>query len=325
MTTREAPAGEPPNTTTLAGTVDAVWMHRLKDAQAQEQERAHELMAQQGYEEEQALRVSEAFAEKRLMNAATVTEFASQNLSGRPVTPEQYRALGQQLARESELARELDRRRGRLLHLRQSLDQARSNVARRERELEAAIEEAMARAREHERLLAARARARARSPRLRTIAFARSLWRLMQARQGVWDGIVRNLYLGMRVIALAAWMLPKVDRVRWKQESYGDLEMLKQEGAPLLGTAVRIAQRIPWLALVLRTCATGRRLARLEPLWIGLGTAAAMFWAGVAGIGQSPTVWQMRSLVAASLLAGAIAARQVCRGRRPRGRSRKRR
>jgi hypothetical protein len=45
----------------------------------------------------------------------------------------------------------------------------------------------------------------------------------------------------MSVVALAAWILPTGDRARWKNESYNELEELKQEGAPLLGDAIRIA------------------------------------------------------------------------------------
>jgi hypothetical protein len=126
---------------------------------------------------------------------------------------------------------------------------------------------------------------------LRAIAITRFIWRLLQGRSGLWDGIVRNLYLGMRAVGLLVWMLPKADRTRWKDESFSELQDLKMEGAPLLGDAFRIAARIPWLALVLwtgawRRSSAARSLPRLKPLWIGVGTAAATFLGGAAGIGS---------------------------------------
>jgi hypothetical protein len=174
------------------------------------------------------------------------------------------------------------------------------------------------------------AREQARSPRLRASAAARFLWRLLQARPGLWEGIVRNLYLGMRVVGLWVWMLPNSDRARWKNESYNQLEELKQEGAPLLGDALRIALRTPWLALVLwtgvwRRSSAARWLPRLKPAWIGVGTAAAAFLGGATGIGQHPTEFQMRALIAASLLTGAVALTGSYKGRRPRRRRRRRR
>jgi hypothetical protein len=131
----------------------------------------------------------------------------------------------------------------------------------------------------------------------------------------------------MSVVALAAWILPTGDRARWKNESYNELEELKQEGAPLLGDAIRIASRTPWLALVLwtgawRRSSAARWLPRLEPLWIGVGTAAATYLGGAAGIGQSPTEFQMRALAAASLVTGVLAATGSHKGRHPRRRRR---
>jgi hypothetical protein len=246
---------------------------------------------------------------------------ASEGMAAQPATAEQIRELAREVRRERELGWELDRINAQVQTSSQALAQAQSRVP----ELERALALAMAQAR-----TLAWQKAQARSPRLRAIAVARFLWRLLQARPGLWDGIVRNLYLGMKIVGLAVWMLPTADRGRWRDESYNELEELKQEGAPLLGDAIRIALRIPWLTLVLWTGAWGRSpaarwLARLKPLWIGLGTAAATFWAGAAGIGQSPTDWQMRSLVAASLLAGVVAAAESDRTRRPRRRRRKRR
>jgi len=154
--------------------------------------------------------------------------------------------------------------------------------------------------------------------------------RLLQGRPDIWNGIVRNLYIGMRVVGLGVWMLPTANRDRWKNESYNELEELKQEGAPPLGNAFRIALRTPSLAVVLwtgvwRRSPAARWLPRLKPVWIGLGTAAATFLGGAAGIGQSPTEFQMRSLVGASLLTGTLAVTGAYKGRRPRRRRRKRR
>jgi hypothetical protein len=203
----------------------------------------------------------------------------------------------------------------------QALEQAQSRLQQLERSLALAMAQARTLAREQ---------AQARSPWLRAIAVARFLWRLLQARPGLWDGIVRNLYLGMRVVGLMVWMLPATDRDRWKNESYNELEELKQEGAPLLGDAIRIALRTPLLALVLwagawRRSRAARWLPRLKPVWIGLGTAAATFLCGAAGIGQSATERQMRLLVAASMLTGALAVTGSYKGRRPRRRRRRRR
>jgi hypothetical protein len=196
----------------------------------------------------------------------------------------------------------------------------RSNVQALERTLALAMAQARTLAREQ---------AQARSPRLRAIAVTRFIRRVLQGRSGLWDGIVRNLYLGMRVVAVLAWMLPKADRTRWRDESFSELQDLKMEGVPLLGDAFRITARTPWLALVLwtgawRRSSAARWLPRLKPLWIGAGTAAATFLGGAAGIGQSPTEYQMRALVAASLLAGALALTGSWKGRRPRRRRRKR-
>lgn len=108
------------------------------------------------------------------------------------------------------------------------------------------------------------------------------------------------------------WMLPKADRDRWRNESYNELEELKLEGAPLLGNAYpdRPADTVPRGGVVgwcMGASQAARWLPRLKPVWVGLGTAAATFLAGAAGIGQSPSEFQMRTLVAASLLTGALA------------------
>jgi hypothetical protein len=233
-----------------------------------------------------------------------------------PVTTRQYSNLDRELMQARELAAELARSRARL----QGLEEARQRADQLEQALEREQALAMVQARSLARA-EAQARAQARSARLRSIASARFLWRLLQAQPGLWDGMVRNLHLGMSVVALLAWILPKTDRERWRQDSYNWLEELKQEGSPLLGTAIRIALRTPWLALVLWTLPTRRLLARLKALWIGLGTAAAVLSAGIAGISQSPPV-QVGSLLAAALLAGAVATSQAFKGRQSRRRRR---
>jgi hypothetical protein len=169
----------------------------------------------------------------------------------------------------------------------------------------------------------------ARSPKARATAFVLLIRQLLLGQQGLWDGFVRNLYLGMQVVGALAWMLPKADRARWKDDFFSELEDLKQEGAPLLGDAIRIASRTPSLAVVLwtgawRRSSAARWLPRLKPAWIGVGTATATFWTGIAGIGQHPTEWQMRKLLAASLLTGVVALTGSFKGPRPRRRSRRR-
>ena len=236
------------------------------------------------------------------------------------VTLTQWNALELVVGRELDLALELRAVETRVQHLADSLTSQESRV----QQLERALALAMAQARTLER-----ERAQARSPRLRAIAICRSIGRLLQGRSGLWEGIVRNLYLGMRVVAVLVWMLPKADRIRWKDESFSELEDLKGEGAPLLGDAFRIALRTPRLALVLcvgvwRRSPAARWLPRLTPVWIGVGTATATFLGGAAGIGQSPTEFQMRALVAASLLTGALALTGSYKGRRPRKRRRRR-
>ena len=312
MTTREPPGGGPPTAATPAQAVEALRLARGREL-TRVQELAESLADEQAHAEDLA-RLHEPVAER---NAAVVMAFARQMSR---VSNAQWAELGAELGEERALARELDGSEAQCQALALAFEQAQSNLQRLERSLALAMAQARTLAREQ---------AQARSPRLRAIAVGRFLWRLLQARPGLWDGIVRNLYLGMRVVGLAAWMLPAADRDRWRNESYNELEELKQEGVPLLGDALRIASRTPWLALVLWTGAwrrspAARWLPRLKPLWIGLATAAATFLGGAAGIGQSPTERQMRLLMAASMLTGALAACQGYRGRRPRRRRRKR-
>jgi hypothetical protein len=292
----------------------------LEEALAQERARTQQLAQQLAQKRAQAEKVTRSIERTQGRTIAKVKVLASQGGAAWLGTTEQIRGLAQDLRRQDELDRRWYRVQGQVQTSSQALERAQSNV----QALERALALAMAQAR-----TLARAQAQARSPRLRAIAFIRFLWQLMQAPSGLWSGIVRNLYLGMGVVALGAWMLPAAGRARWKQEAYSELEDLKQEAAPLLGNAIRIALRIPWLALVLWTQALGRPtagwLARRKPLWIGLGAAVAVFLAGAAGIRQSPTDRQMRLLLAASLLAGVVAASQTSRGRRPRRRRRKRR
>lgn len=322
MTSREAPGGDSPSAATPAQVVDAAArVQMLEEALAQEQARALQLTEQLAQEQARAEKVAQSRKRTQARIEVKVRVAARQGWTDRPMNNKRIHEVAGLVGETCELARESNRVLAQIQESLQASERAQSRV----QQLERALALAMAQARS-----LARAQAQARSPRSRAIAVARVLWQLTQARRGLWDGLVRNLYLGMRVVALAAWMLPAADRARWKQESYSELETLKQEEAPLLGDAIRTALRIPWLALVLRTHAWGRSptarcLARRKPLWIGLGTAATTFWSGAAGIGQSPTDWQMRSLVAASLLAGVVAASQASRGRRPRRRRRKRR
>jgi hypothetical protein len=316
LTSREAPGGDPPSAAAPAQAAGPARVQELRAAREQALTQAQELSTKLTQERAQAEKVARSYNRARKRAAAKVKELAVHN---QRVTPSQWDELSREVGRELDLASELRQIQAQVQALAEGLTRAHS----RAQGLERALALAMAQAR-----TLAWQKAQARSPRLRAMAVARFIWRLLQARPGLWDGIVRNLYLGMRVVGLAVWMLPTADRDRWKNESYNELEELKQEGAPLLGDALRIAVRTPWLALELWTGAWGRSpvgrwLPRLRPLWIGLGTAAATFLGGAAGIGQSPTEFQMRSLVGASMLTGALAAYQGYKRRRPRRRKRR--
>jgi hypothetical protein len=305
LTIREHPGGESPSAATPAQAVGAGQVQELRAARQQALADAQELSTRLAREQAQAKKLSRSYEQAVRRNVAKVKELARQTSW---VTPTQYDELDGEIARERSLARELDRVRAQVQARTQALERAEAQA----QELERALALAMAQA---------RTLARARTPRYRIAAFLRLLWQL-RSPQRMWGGVVRNLVLGMGVVRLAVWILPTADRDRWKNESYSELEDLKHEGAPLLGDALRIALRTPVLALVLWTGAwrrspAARWLARLKPVWIGVGTATATFWAGLAGIGQHPTEWQMRTLVAASLLAGAVAATESYRGRRP--------
>jgi hypothetical protein len=310
--TKEDPGGEASSAATPAEAVQ-----ELRSAWEAELTRAQELADALDSERAQAKKLAPLHESAAARNQTHVKLFAAYPSR---VTDHHYVQLGGELRRERELALALERARVRVqeLALAQSQSQARAQA------LERALALAMAQAR-----TLAREQALARSPRLRAIAVGRFLWRLLQARPGLWGGIIRNLYLGMRVVGVLVWMLPKGDRDRWRNESYNELEELKLEGAPLLGNAVRIALRTPRLALELWAGAWSRSpaarwLPRLKPVWKGLGTAVATFLTGIAGIGPFPTEFQMRLLVAASLLTGALALTGSYRGRRPRRRRRRR-
>jgi hypothetical protein len=314
--TKEDPGGEAPSAATPAQVVEA-----LRAARARELTRVQELAERLPKEQAHAEKVARSLKRTQGRITAKASVAAREGMVGQPATAEQIGELARELRRERKLELESYQVQAQVQTSLQALEQAQSRLQQLERSLALAMAQARTLAREQ---------AEARSPRLRAIAVARFLWRLLQARPGLWDGIVRNLYLGMRVVGVLVWMLPTADRDRWKNESYNELEELKQEGAPLLGDAIRIASRTPWLALVLWTGAwrrspAARWLPRLKPVWIGLGTAAATFLGGVAGIGQSPTEFQMRALVVASLLTGALALTGSYKGRRPRRRSRRRR
>jgi hypothetical protein len=301
--------------------VDAGRVQELRAAREQALTQAQDLSAELDLERTRAEQLSRRYKQARKRSAAKVKALALQNFEDQGVTPTQWGELELEVGRELDLKSELEQVRFQVKALAENLTRAQS----RAQGLERALALAMAQAR-----TLAWKQARARSPRVRAIAVARFTWRLLQARSGLWNGIIHSLGLGMGVVALAACILPTSARDRWKNESYSELEELKQEGAPLLGNAIRIALRIPWLALELWTDAWGRSpaakwLPRLKPVWIGLGTAAATFLGGAAGIGRSPTEFQMQSLLAASLLTGALAVTGSYKGRRLRRRRRRRR
>jgi hypothetical protein len=311
LTIREDPGGEPPSAATSAQAVGAGRVQELRAARQQALAYVQELSTRLAREQAHAKKLSRSYEQAVRRNVAKVKELARQTSW---VTPTQYDQLDEELRRERSLARELDRVRTQV----QARTQALARAEAQAQELERALALAMAQA---------RTLARARTPRYRIAAFLRLLWQL-RSPQRMWGGVVRNLVLGMGIVKLAVWMLPTADRDRWKDESFSELEDLKREGKPLLGDAIRIASRTPWLALVLWTGAwrrspAARWLPRLKPLWIGVGTAAATFLGGIAGIGQHPTEYQMRALIAASLLTGAVALTGSFKGRRPRRRSRR--
>ena len=320
MTNWEDPGGESPSAATSAQAVDAGRVPELKAALLLERDREHKLALTLAKEQGQAEKLSQSHSRAARRFDAKVKALARQNLTGELAAQEEYDRLGRDLGRIRDLARERDRAEAEVQASVQALERVRSNVQALERALALAMAEARTLAREQ---------AQARSPRLRAIAITRFIWRLLQGRSGLWDGIVRNLYLGMRVVGMLVWMLPKADRTRWKDESFSELQDLKMEGVPLLGDAFRIAARTPWLALVLwtgawRRSSAARWLPRLKSLWIGVGTAAATFLGGAAGIGQSPTEFQMRALVVASLITGVLAVTGSYQRRRPRRRRRRR-
>lgn len=316
MTNWEDPGGEPPSAATSAYAVDAGRVPELKAALLLERGREHELALTLAKEQGQAEKLSRSHSRAARRFDAKVKALALQNLTGELAAQEEYDRLGRDLGRVRDLATERDRTEAQVQASAQALERVRSNIQALERTLALAMAQARTLAREQ-----------ARSPRLRATAITRFIGRLLQGRSGLWDGIVRNLFLGMRVVGLLVWMLPKADRTRWKDESFSELQDLKMEGVPLLGDAFRITARTPWLALVLwtgawRRSSAARWLPRLKPLWIGVGTAAATFLGGAAGFGQSPTEFQMRALAVASLITGVLAVTGSYKGRRPRRRRR---
>jgi hypothetical protein len=328
LTNREDPGGEPPSAATSAQAVDAGRVQELRAARDIALTHAQELSELLATEQALVAKLAEVHTQAAEQFKAHQEELVRRDLAGQPVTRESLVEQGRELTRERDLARELGSRQVQAEGTARALAQVQARVQQLERALALAMARARTQAREQERAQA-QARAEARSPRLKAMAVARFIWRLLQARPGLWGGIVRNLYLGMRVVGMLVWMLPRAERARWKDESFSELEELKQEGAPLLGDAIRIALHTPRLAGVLwigawRRSPASRWLPRLKPVWIGLGAAVATFLTGVAGIGQSPTEFQMRSLVAASMLTGALALTGSRKGRRPRRRRRKR-
>jgi hypothetical protein len=294
-------------------------VQELRAARKQALADAQELSARLDQERALAEKLAQSHKQAVERSAAKVKALAGKNFwnEHQRVTPAQWHGLELVVGRELDLASELRAVETRVQLFAESLTFQESRIQQLERALALAMAQARTAAWE-----------RARSPRVRASAIARWIGRLLQGRSGLWEGIVRNLYLGMRVVAVLVWMLPKADRPRWKDESFSELEDLKREGAPLLGDAFRIAFRTPWLALVLwtgvwRRSPVARWLPRLKPVWIGVGTAAAAFLGGAAGIGQHPTEFQMRALVAASLITGMLAVTGSFKGRRPRRRSRR--
>jgi hypothetical protein len=321
----EDPGDEPPSAATSTQAMDAGRVEMLRVARARELDRLHDLADALAQTQAEAEKLAWAYTQAAERFDADLKALVRQDLAGHPVAIKPLAQQGQDLGRIRQLEQDLSLKNAQVAVQAEAVGRVESRVQELERALALAMAQARTQAWEQER-----AQAQARSPRARATAFLLLLRQLLLGgRQGLWDGLVRNLYLGMRVVEALAWMLPKADRARWKDESFSELEDLKQEGAPLLGDAFRIAARTPSLALVLWTGAwrrspAARWLPRLKPVWIGVGTATATFWTGIAGIGQHPTEWQMRKLVAASLLTGVVALTGSFKGGRPRRRGRRR-
>jgi hypothetical protein len=274
--TKEDPGGEAPSAATSAQAAQ-----ELRSAWESAVTRAQELADALDSERAQAKKLAQLHKSVKARNQAQVKLFAAHPSR---VTNDHYVQLGGELRREREVALTLHRTR----MAAQELAQAQAEAQDQAETLERAYARAMAQAR-----TLAREQAQARSPRLRAIAVGRFLWRLLQARPGLWGGIIRNLYLGMQVVGVLVWMLPKGDRDRWRNESYNELEELKLEGAPLLGNAVRIALRTPRLALELWAGAWSRSpAARSRGLVVVLGQ-----WSNTSGIrGSKPNGQRLPSV-----------------------------
>jgi hypothetical protein len=183
-----------------------------------------------------------------------------------------------------------------------------------------------------ELLLGMARKARARRPLFtsRVIVLGQLLRQLpsqvLHAPPNAWSVAVHSLRAGRAAVAVGVWLLPRTERPRWGQEWDAELEWLKHQGSPVLGVAVRIMLRALQTAVVLHFGAWHRSSAvrwvgRLEPLWMGLGSAIATgltIAIGLYGEGRTPPRWQVLVMVVASLLAGALSGYKEWKDRRAR-------
>jgi hypothetical protein len=130
LTNWEDPGGDPLSIVTLARATDAT-VQRLGAARARELTRGQELAAQLAQDEAQAKKLARSHKQAKERSAAKASTLARQILSSKPVTPAQIRAFGRkELARESELARELERIEARVAAVSQALAQSQLELPR---------------------------------------------------------------------------------------------------------------------------------------------------------------------------------------------------
>jgi hypothetical protein len=303
--------GGPPNAAPSTVTSEQVPVLAATEALKAAETRARHLVSEHADAVKQAKAIAQSHRRLAKRNAAPVKALARQGLARQPVTEAQIRELGRQLGPELELARESALAQRRVQALAQALADAEQDMQARAQDLALLQEQA---------LVLAQARAaeleRPETPIVRVMAFFRLVWHLVRTPTSLRSKLVHSLLVSMGVVGLGIRLLPSTARARYEQEWYGDLEELQREKAPLLGVAIRIVVRAPWMAVILRASAWRRSpamrwVASLEPLWVGLGWATATFLAGAAGLStgsQPPTDQQLRLLAGASLLTGGLTA-----------------
>jgi hypothetical protein len=125
--------------------------------------------------------------------------------------------------------------------------------------------------------------------------------------------------LAVWLVELAVRTLPRDCRVRYGREWLAELDVLERRKQALLGVAVGIALGAPRLGLMLRfqgwvRSPAAKRLGRLEPVWVGLAAALAVFFSIAVGLwtpeGRAPSRLQIGLALLGSVLSGGLAAWQ---------------